>query len=442
MTTLLPPEVLAQVFGWLPFIDRVRVACVSRYWRSSALEFPALWAEVRLLDGRRKQSFVHLTELALSRSGRHPVSLECGADSTVHIVRDHLDHIREILWVGSNMDCFTSPAPMLESFRCARIIPFPPNFMGSRVGALRGLELRALFLPPICPALASVTHVCTDTENVDLAPTLDRLWKLCPRLEALYMRDLPTVPLSATTPAPATLTTLDLTASSPECDPAPFVQACASPSLKSVRIVLPMEASRTLTPLLRGAVEIAVEPGHPLRQGPVKSVAALLPHGCRFEMFFTDADDGHRSSITVDRLLEAHSHCPNLRELALPLLVFHLSIRKRPVLPALERLRIIVQQEPGGARQFDWTRIYSLSFLRHYAVATVIFDVRYHVPPADALEDARTLVSHVLQHTKASSDAVPDRNFVIRGFPEEVLASLDVKCSDGGPRITFECGDE
>ncbi|EJD34674.1 hypothetical protein AURDEDRAFT_188955 [Auricularia subglabra TFB-10046 SS5] len=443
LTADMPPEVLAHVFGWLHFLDRVRVACVSRYWRSTALQFPALWADIRLLDGRRKQSLVHLTHLALSRSGRHPVDLECGTEFTAHILREHLDHIRTLLWVGLNMDCLTSPAPMLEVFRCATSIPFPPNFLGGQVGVLRTLELRILDLPPACPALASVTSLRTETENVDLAPMVNRLWKLCPLLETLHLRDLPAVGVSDTDPPPVSLARLRLRTSSPDCNVCQFVDMCMSPSLKEVRIELQMQATLSLSSYMRSALELSIEQGDPRREGFVKSSTALLPNGCTMQLFFTDSDEGHRSDLSVEKVLEEGSTFPGLHTLTMPLLIFHLFIRKRPHFPALEHLRIIVQQEPSGANRFDWTRIYCLAFLRHYAVATVTIDVRYLTPVEDKLSDARTLVTHILQHAKsASSDAMPDSRYVVRGFPPEVARALNDRCCEPGHRITFESAEQ
>ncbi|EJD38951.1 hypothetical protein AURDEDRAFT_171938 [Auricularia subglabra TFB-10046 SS5] len=297
---------------------------------------------------------------------------------------------------------------MLLCFRYASSIRFPADVLGGQLGALRHLELRGLFLPVKCPALANVTHVRTGMANDDLAEALKRLWVLCPRLERLTLRDLVNVPLPTSLPPPSTLAHLQLQTSVDDCDLSDIIATCSTPALKYISISLPLRASRSLVSILRNAAVLSVEPGNVRGDtGPFKSAFALLSDGQHLKLEFNDCDAGHGIGVMLDSVPSLDATFTHLRALTMPLLLFYMFIRGRPALPDLREVCIIVQQAPHRDAGFDWTRISCLSLLGHYRLATIALEIR-----------------------------LPDTQYTVRGIPHEVAREVEIP--QHGPKIAFE----
>ncbi|KZV78799.1 hypothetical protein EXIGLDRAFT_847159 [Exidia glandulosa HHB12029] len=67
----MPLDVLVPCLHFLPTGDLLSVSQVSRYWRSVALAFPALWADIRLTSAHSHTP--DLLRLLLTRTGVSPV---------------------------------------------------------------------------------------------------------------------------------------------------------------------------------------------------------------------------------------------------------------------------------------------------------------------------------------------------------------------------------
>ncbi|KZV97533.1 hypothetical protein EXIGLDRAFT_832792 [Exidia glandulosa HHB12029] len=215
-----PPEVLAACLQFLPFRDRFRVSHVSRRWRSAALAFPALWADIRLSAADKHA--VELMRLVLPRTGVYPVEFTYTSsythtaagplDTISNVLCEHMHHIRSIDWCGSiDYACFSRPAPMLEAIRCSStvIARLPDDLLGGSAGRLHALSLGYFALPSAaCPPLRTVTHLdCTlpGPWNVSSSQGLDHLFTICPKLQSLTLRKFRQGHVFPTGPVPPSL---------------------------------------------------------------------------------------------------------------------------------------------------------------------------------------------------------------------------------------------
>ncbi|KZV81254.1 hypothetical protein EXIGLDRAFT_844757 [Exidia glandulosa HHB12029] len=213
ITQRLPPEVLAICMQCLPFMDRIRVSHVSRDWRSVALAFPALWADIRL--STKYRAAPHLLRLALSRTGICPIDFTYSQVTPTidnfginDVLCEHMHHLRSIDWSGSiDMTCFSRPAPMLEVIRCTTVQgpSVHGDFLGGVVGRLRSMDVRCLYLADEpCPALSTVQHLeCSLPWNVTVGE--NGLFSRAPALEFLALRNVRELNSLPSGPAPPSL---------------------------------------------------------------------------------------------------------------------------------------------------------------------------------------------------------------------------------------------
>ncbi|KZV87678.1 hypothetical protein EXIGLDRAFT_839782 [Exidia glandulosa HHB12029] len=151
----LPTELLAQSFSWLDPLERAaKVTAVSRYFRSVALAYPALWTQIELSD--RTPGLYDALALLLERSRGATLNVNIYADEVVTaLLIPHVPRMRTLItqetlttpWI------FEQPAPILEVLEVRRVgIPSDglhtvlPSATWAPV--LRRLELPSTFVLP------------------------------------------------------------------------------------------------------------------------------------------------------------------------------------------------------------------------------------------------------------------------------------------------------
>ncbi|KZV81464.1 hypothetical protein EXIGLDRAFT_844591 [Exidia glandulosa HHB12029] len=199
---LLPGETLCAIFAHLPFADLICVTHVCRFWRESALAFPALlWSSIE------SRSIVPAAlDALLNRAERVPVQLSVTfsaelVDSTLESIVRHLYHTRglSLAWdpdalddatdtrlnsalaqdvdVGSILARLESRAPLLESLILELFAPdddmdsddpsnvvLPTDLFRGHAPRLRIVSLGCdLRIPRACDAMRSVTHLRYDS---------------------------------------------------------------------------------------------------------------------------------------------------------------------------------------------------------------------------------------------------------------------------------------
>ncbi|KZV93980.1 hypothetical protein EXIGLDRAFT_737560 [Exidia glandulosa HHB12029] len=217
--TVLTPELWCMIWRELPFASRITVSHVCRSWRATALSFPTLWNDVKIVYSDEDAYSdlplpVQLQALKtlLSRTASTPVRLHLAVlatepleDKLVHIntqLEQHALHIRALrLQVQKDSDLLSAIRDVLPSMSSLRLARFETNDWdasvtsilhldgGCALGALRVLELDGIIFDKRIPvALAHVDEVSyTVTENPLTPAHLDNLLASCPRIKRLHL---------------------------------------------------------------------------------------------------------------------------------------------------------------------------------------------------------------------------------------------------------------
>ncbi|KAJ3509050.1 hypothetical protein NMY22_g16424 [Coprinellus aureogranulatus] len=185
----LPPEVLCEIFMYLPLVEEPERETLSRFlvgqvcqrWRNIALECTELWSEISFDCSRE------VTQAMIARSGDSPISLmrDCrGAWSSVDLLCSVVGRLRVVQLVCDSEDThslpailanFTSEAPALETLtlQCEHeefdISILPTGFLNG--GALSRLHLMTIACQPwtAIPFSAQITELflgCAPTQNL------------------------------------------------------------------------------------------------------------------------------------------------------------------------------------------------------------------------------------------------------------------------------------
>ncbi|KZV87674.1 hypothetical protein EXIGLDRAFT_839779 [Exidia glandulosa HHB12029] len=221
---LLPPELMAECFGWFDDIDWYcdlrAVTATSRRFRAIALSAPALWARIAAEDFRHGLKAI---ALMLERSMHAPLQIgfpsytwsaseEVEVDTflTRNIYRAHTISICSSRHLDQILRTFT---PILRRLR----VHWLPTRLLVRQSdwapQLQHIELHGPFEVPIPRnPFRFLTHFLGYMEWHGVISDARRLFQLCPQLESMLLFEITrdTLPLLPVGPVPASLLSLEL----------------------------------------------------------------------------------------------------------------------------------------------------------------------------------------------------------------------------------------
>ena len=219
--SVLPPEILAQVFHFLVFEDPacsrrqnlgwIRATHVCQFWRQVALDDSSLWATISGISANTE-----LISVMLTRARNAPLIIDICLDGTsgrdvLRMFPPHLYHTRElrlhgpsILLPGSLRGICRREAPALEHFELRAPVNSPIAFRDSsgtslfkgRALRLRTFSLFQVYMPWSLIPRGQLTHLKivlfeeASTADIPLCGYLNQLIDLlvnCPGLEILAL---------------------------------------------------------------------------------------------------------------------------------------------------------------------------------------------------------------------------------------------------------------
>ncbi|EJD39733.1 hypothetical protein AURDEDRAFT_116057 [Auricularia subglabra TFB-10046 SS5] len=402
--------------------------------------------------------------MAISRAGQLPIDFEYRRSSS-KVPKDLLEafarNMHRFLTFVFDGDMttvdFSRPAPLLRKFvydgwPWAGVIP--PDFLGSSIGQLRELHLRAAIFPAVCPALETVRHLRATypehRERQGYTPHFDRLFDLCPRLEVLHLHDLEgaagvELPRG---PAPQTLRNVKLN-SWWHCDLSQLYTAWQLHSVPDVQLETGLQCSSTIVALVAGALELAMT-SDPEDEEKVLIVAHLSNSRNR-TFAWDDVRNGCGPAPLLAAVLKDGAAFAQMQALDVPLSALRLALPAARHWPRLAHLTVrIYEYDPFDgdddefAQQSDkppfdigvpefrlrWT---FLECLRNApALETLLLKVHMaDGSESPSLDDARNLREQLF----ALSDCIP-REVSVYGFPDVVVHALLPGEMDN-PRVAF-----
>ncbi|EJD39778.1 hypothetical protein AURDEDRAFT_128110 [Auricularia subglabra TFB-10046 SS5] len=430
----IPNEILAICFAFLPLRDRILVSHVSRHWRAVSLAHPAIWAKLDFFE--RFKNVPAVLDLALSRSGRHPVHIyDCpGPDIRGVVARAlaaHMSHIQTI-WCsyGRSSVPLTLPAPMLRTLRGNldhELVIISPSFLGGHPGQLRTLALCAVLLPPVCPALSTITDLSlTGPSDVDQAAGFSRLFLLCPVLESLKLEQLQhsLAHYLPRTPSPQSLRKISLETIDADYDLMQHYLDWRSPNLVNVEIDQEISSPQNLQPLVNGAVELTVGREYAFDR---TFISACGPDWIRSINFSNDGDPAAHSAAMV---LAVQSNLIDVVCMELPATSLAAFVPVLAGLPQLRELTLYARADfdiPGGpAHDIGWEALELLPQLPARIELVIVDVVCGHPDCPLSARDVQDLCSAL---RRVSHARLP--HILVKGFTAETLSTVEIPDFDG-----------
>ncbi|EJD38962.1 hypothetical protein AURDEDRAFT_171948 [Auricularia subglabra TFB-10046 SS5] len=432
-------------FAYLPgILDCLAVSHVSRFWRATAITFPALWSDIRLSEFSHGGS-AYIIDIFLARSGNCPVDIGSfdyyGVGRAIgRSLRAHIHHIRSIAWsCPMDKSCFDYPAPMLEniSSRIPSESFLLTRSLGGVPGKLRVLNLRAPILPSRCPAMSTVSELSITASHENALTHLSHLFHLCPRLTVLSLDELRPDHSSRLPhgPIPRTLKKLTLAGACDIIDMLPRFQA---PGTQKVDITMPTRWLYTPLTDLAYASSISLEDPH---DSTSMFIIASPTAGRTTRIEFPHASNWPITSYERICSFLSSQALPRAQSLTMPLAALSLFLSFETQLGPLTHVRILVRDENGC---FPWQDLECLPLLPA-SVSSVVFEVAYNAGTEPHALDVSTFLVHFASacppDSRGGGDAV---HYVVRGFPSAIVSSAD---KDGRERarlnLSFEepCSD-
>ncbi|KAH7103521.1 hypothetical protein BKA62DRAFT_828261 [Auriculariales sp. MPI-PUGE-AT-0066] len=195
----LPDELLAAVFSYLDFSDRVNTSHVCAQWREVSLAYPSLlWSDIRLhshSDNILHQLFARAGNAPLTLTARlrdehetHPLILKKHMHQ-VRLLRLKIRGYMDEQYVASVIDALRTPAPLLQNLLISDFYSALDNSSGEpwlrTAPALRMLKTYANIVPPIWPqTLINLEHLLLRVSRT-IAHTVPEFILFCSNLRTL-----------------------------------------------------------------------------------------------------------------------------------------------------------------------------------------------------------------------------------------------------------------
>ncbi|EJD40061.1 hypothetical protein AURDEDRAFT_170832 [Auricularia subglabra TFB-10046 SS5] len=432
----LPNELVALCFTHLPLRDRIAVSHVSRHWRAVSLSTPAIWAHINLSEGFRNVPAI--LSLALSRTGRRPVDIYfCPPPDILDIVSgalaDHMCHIRTLLCsFDGNPVPLSLPAPLLRTLMGIRThVVIPSDFLGGAPANLRTLSLGSVTLPPVCPALSTVTSLTLMSPPTDEeAAPFSRLFLLCPALESLslnllqhrFSHHLPGAP------APRTLRKIRLDTIDKLYDLTRHYLDWRSETLLNVEIEQRVPSPQSLPTLFSGAVALTI--GHAYSLDRTYFIAR---HPKWRRMIHFDMDDDN-ATASAEMVMAAKSSLLRVGRMEVPLPYLDVFVPVLAALPKLKKLTVLTETDTdihvgASPHVFDWAALEPIVRVSQLCAKLEVIVVEVacwaeHCPPRE--QDARDLLAAL-----AGMYPSPLPRVRVKGFSEDALREVEIPHFEG-----------
>ncbi|EJD40069.1 hypothetical protein AURDEDRAFT_127895 [Auricularia subglabra TFB-10046 SS5] len=435
----LPNELVALCFTHLPLRDRIAASHVSRHWRAVSLASPAMWAHIDLSEGFRDVPAI--LSLALSRTGHRPVDIYfCPPPDFLDFVSgalaDHISHIRT-LWCsfGGNPVPLSLPAPLLCTLMGIRThVVIPSDFLGGVTGNLRTLSLGSVTLPPVCPALSTVTSLTLMAPPTDEeAAPFSRLFLLCPALESLslhmlqhrFSHHLPEAP------APRNLRKIRLDTIDELYDLTRHYLEWRSETLLDVEIEQQrVPCPQSLQTLFSGAVALTV--GH---EYSLDRMYFIARHPEWRRMIHFDMDD-ENATASAEMVMAAKSSLLRVWRMEVPLPYLDVFVPVLAALPKLQELTVFTKADSdmfdhvgASPHVFDWAALEPIVRVSQLCAKLEVIVVEVvcwaeHCPPRE--QDARDLLATLAGMNPSLLPCVR-----VKGFSEDALREVEIPHFEG-----------